>query len=121
MAPSDVEFSADVATRLLAHKVDYVSPMFWVREGRNTRFYDLWGFTQGGAQWRPMLKAWYAVHLPNELVEMSTVGGMALIKAKYIKQGARYGKSDLDHGLCRAAQKLGATVYADPTTHIYHR
>lgn len=121
MTPSDVEFEGDIVKRLLSHKVDYVAPMFWTRSGNHTRFYDIWGFTQGGAQWRPLPKAWYATHLDDSLVEMSTVGGMALIKAKYINDGARYSPVDCDRGLCRAAQELGAKVWADPTTHIYHR
>lgn len=118
--PGDVEIEPDIATRLLKHKVDYVAPMFWVREGTLTRFYDSWGFTKDGVHWRPMPKAWYASRYSG-LVEMDTVGGLVMVNANLIEAGCRYGKTNVDHGFCIAAREQGATIYADTDTHIYHR
>ena len=120
MTPSDVEFSGNIINRLLANKVDYVAPMFWAREGGKTRFYDIWGFNEDGFDWGPHSKEHYEQHKTG-LVKMKTVGGMVLINAALIAAGARYSPVDCDHGLCKAAQDLGAIVYADTTTHIYHR
>ena len=119
--PADVEFRGDIIKRLLAHNVDYVAPMYWVREGGGARFYDIWGFKEDGFQWGPYSPEYYEQANRPVLVEMRTVGGMILIHAALIAAGARYAKEDVDHGLCRAAQQMGATVYADTTTHIYHR
>lgn len=118
--PSDIVFDTRVISKLLARNVDYIAPFYWINEGK-IRFYDLWGFSQGGIGFPPWGKQYYLDKYGDELQEMDTVGGLVMLNAELIANGARYGQTNADHGLCRAAQQLGATIYADPTVHIYHR
>lgn len=122
--PSDVHWGADVLKRLLSHQKDIIAPMFWTQADRqnNYRFYDIWGFKRkDGEDFPPFVCAWYQTHLPQEPLEMDTVGGMALIKIEVLQAGCRYTPDHVDHGLCKAAQESGFSVWCDPTTHILHR
>ena len=119
--PSDIIFTPDVLKRLIAQGKRFIAPMYWTNENGHSRFYDTWGFTRGGVQFRPLPKAWYKAHFPHAPFEVDTVGGLVLIDADLVAAGARYGNENVDRGLCQSIKELGATVWADPTTHIYHR
>lgn len=120
--PSDVFYQGDLLKRLHAWDKDIISPMFWVKGGGDSgyRFYDVWGFIQNGKTWPPANYEWYKANMGNEPIEMTTVGGVKLIKREVLETGARYTPEEVDHGLCKLAQAEGFSCWADPTTHIVH-
>jgi glycosyltransferase involved in cell wall biosynthesis len=115
--PSDIRYQPDLLSRLLAHGKDIISPFVWVYlDGRN-QFYDIWAFSRDGTSYMPFM------HLDADglkPIQMHTVGGVTLIKADVLKAGCRYTPDEVDRGLCKAAKAKGFTVWADPTTHVYH-
>jgi hypothetical protein len=116
--PSDIHYGPHLLTRLLRHGRDIVAPFSWIYMGGRHQFYDIWGFTRHGRPWEPFTKAELARHV--ELIPMDTVGGTALIGAEVLRSGARYTTEQVDRGLCADAIRNGFTVWADPTTHVYH-
>ena len=124
--PSDVEYAPNLLERLLSWDKDTISPMFWIgansdlTHANGLRFYDVWGFVKDGQSWHPYGPAWYAAHYPDEPVQMDTTGGVMLYRAEIARKGARYTPERVDHGLCIAAQEMGYTCWADPTTHVVH-
>lgn len=117
--PSDVHYGPDLISRLMAHQKDIIAPMFWVKENGTPRFYDIWGFSKDGRGFPPAPPAWFVANMPGEPFVMDTVGGVMLCKAEVIRQGVRYTPEEVDHGLCKSAQAMGYTVWADPTTHVF--
>ena len=126
--PSDVLYKPDLIKRLMGWDKDVISPMFWigphegdpVQNANGMRFYDIWGFIRDGQPLPPNGPAWYAAHYPQEPVQMDTTGGVMLYKAEIARAGARYTITEVDHGFCKEARKLGYTVWCDPTTHVVH-
>ena len=118
--PSDVLYGPDLLKRLLSHEKDVIAPMFWTGPENSRRFYDIWGFRRDGEAFGPYPPAWYLAHVPQEPLEMDTVGGTNLMNINVIKTGCRYTAEEADHGLCKMAQAEGFTVWCDPTTHVVH-
>lgn len=121
--PSDVLYERDLINRLLGHQKDMIAPMFWTSDNHPNggRFYDIWGFRRGGQHFPPYGWAWFKANLPREPVEMETIGGVILMRIEVLEAGCRYTPDHVDHGLCKAAQAAGFTVWCDPTTHVLHR
>jgi len=117
--PSDIIFNNQIIKELASRKCDLIAPMYW-QDGQD-RFYDIWGFNHAYIGFGGYPHDWYERALPREPVKMETIGGMIMMKADVLRRGARYGKEDVDHGLCKSAQTLGFNVWCDPTTNIYHR
>lgn len=119
--PSDVFYEPDLVDRLAGWNKDLIAPMFWADEGNHGRFYDIWGFRHQGQSFQPATPAWFEANFPqSEPLEMDTVGGCIVMRSEVLKAGCRYTESDVDHGLCRAAQAAGFRVWADLHTHIFH-
>lgn len=114
--PSDTLFAPDVLTRLLAHEVDLVAPMFWY----GAFFYDTWGMRYKGWQFTNFTRQWGASNLPVGLLEMDTIGGMILMRVDVLGAGCRYTLTEVDRGLCKAAQAAGFACWLDTGTHIEH-
>lgn len=114
--PSDVRFDADVLTRLLAHEVDMVAPMFWLGD----IFYDVWGMIYRGENFTHFTRQWAADNFKGALLEMDTIGGMILMHADVLRAGCRYTPAEVDQGLCREAQAEGFRCWLDTDTHIEH-
>lgn len=115
--PCDVTFEADMLNRLLAHDKDLIAPFFWGPGGGY--FYDTWGFMWRGAHFKNFPRSQMAGRSEQPL-QMDTIGGAILMRADVLRAGCRYTPEEVDHGLCKAAQALGFSVWADPTTHIEH-
>lgn len=118
-SPADVIWGPDILRRLLATGKAYVAPMYWMN-GEN-RFYDIWGYNHPHIEFGPFGREWYERMLKGRLTEMTTVGGLVLIKSDILKAGCRYAPGNVDHGLCQQVQAKGYTVWVDPTTDIWHR
>lgn len=118
--PGDVIFEPDLITRLTRHQKDIIAPFYWT-SGNGQRFYDIWGFRHAGQSFPPYPRAWYRDSFGNGPVEMDTVGGVICSKAEVLAAGVRYTPEEVDHGFCKTAHERGFTVWADPTTHVWHR
>lgn len=119
--PSDIRYSPDLLKRLLAVDEDIVSPFVWIcLAGGSMVFYDSWAFSKDGIFWGALSQEYLTAHFGTQPMEMTTVGGVTLIKADVLRAGCRYTPDEVDRGLCKAAKAKGFTVWADPTTHVYH-
>lgn len=115
--PSDIVYSPDLVGRLLAHDKDLIAPFMWM----NGRFYDIWGFVElNGRNFDPFAPEDVPYLYGTKPFQMSMVGGVILMSADVVRKGCRYSTVDVDHGLCRDALAHGFTVWADPSTHVYH-
>ena len=78
-------------------------------------FYDTWGYRQGGVRFgnRPPYHECYQ----PEPFRLDSVGSVALIKADYIRRGARMNGGGMV-GLCESIRGLGGEVWCDPRVPI---
>lgn len=125
---SDIFSPADIAKRLFAVGGDavggwpYLSHCVGMEElGIQTPrklmldkpvFYDTWGYRKDGVRFenRP---PHHACHRPDEPYQLDSVGSVVLIKAEYLRRGARMNGNGLV-GLCESIRGLGGTVWCDP-------
>lgn len=114
--PCDIRYGPDLLRRLLAHHAPVVSPFVY----QNGRFYDIWAFSRNGRDFAPFPEGETETLYGTELVEMSTMGGVALIDADVLRAGVRYSLTSVDRGFMEAARAKGYGVFADPTLHVYH-
>lgn len=115
MLPVDIEYDSDMLWRLAAWNVDAVSPLVFMRGV----FYDLWAFSRQGEYFPQFPES--AVAQERHLWDMDTIGGTMLIDAAILKAGVRYGEQEVDRDFSRAAKAAGFSLWADPTTKVYHR
>lgn len=115
--PSDIVYSPDLLSRLLAHGAHIMAPFSWTEYGR---FYDTWGFTRRGEEFGRFTMASGRVAYGDEPIRMDTVGGTVLIRSDVLRAGCRYTPEEVDRGLCKAARAQGFLVWADPSTHVFH-
>lgn len=75
-------------------------------------FYDTWGYRKDGVRFgnKP---PHHACHRPDEPYQLDSVGSVVLIKADYLRRGARMNGNGLV-GLCESIRGLGGTVWCDP-------
>ena len=115
--PSDIEYAPDLIGRLLAHDKDLIAPFMWM----NGRFYDIWGFVDlHGRNFEPFTPDEVVQRYGAKPFQMMMVGGVILMSADVVRKGCRYSTQDVDHGLCRDALARGFTVWADPSTNVFH-
>lgn len=117
--PSDIRYQPDLLKRLLEHGKDIISPFVWACFNEHYQFWDTWGFQYNGKQFAAFSPATAPIY-GDKPIRMDTVGGVTLIKADVLRAGCRYTPDEVDRGLCKAAKAKGFTVWADPTTHVYH-
>lgn len=111
--PCDIVYGPDMLRRLLSHDKDIVAPYSWTEGGR---LYDTWGFTKDGKELGRITQS----AVGDQPQQMDTVGGTVLIRSDVLRAGARYTPAEVDRGLCKAARAGGFTVWADPSTAVYH-
>jgi len=116
MLPIDMVYGAELVTRLAAHDKDMIAPFVW--EG--DRFYDTWAFSGKDQRFTGFSQEYARNNFPNEPIEMQTIGGTVLAKAKVFESGVRYSPENVDRGMSEQARRMGYTVWADPTTHVFH-
>jgi glycosyltransferase involved in cell wall biosynthesis len=114
--PSDIQYEPDLLTRLLAHGKDIIAPFPYL----DGRFYDIWGFSRNGQNFWPHTREQAPEMFGDQPIKMDTVGCVMLMRYEILFQGVRYADEDVDRGLCNDARALGFTVWADPTTEVYH-
>lgn len=114
--PSDIVYRGDLLRRLLAHGKDIIAPFSWSQG----RFYDTWGFTRAGKEFVWFKPDYAKRHFGDHPIDMDTVGGTVLIKVDVLRTGCRYTPKEVDRGLCRLARATGFSIWADPTTHVFH-
>lgn len=118
--PCDIAYSPDLLNRLLAHSKDIIAPAVWVWNGDRHVFYDTWGHTKDRKSVGHLTSYEYAARYGSAPIQMDTVGGTVLIRADVLRAGVRYSPEHVDRGLCRAAHLEGFTVWADPSTNVFH-
>jgi hypothetical protein len=74
-------------------------------------FYDTWGYRQGGVRFGNHAP-YHKCYLP-EPFPLDSVGSVTLIKADYIRRGARMNGGGMV-GLCESILGLGGEVWCDP-------
>jgi hypothetical protein len=74
-------------------------------------FYDTWGYRQGDVRFGN-LPPYHDCYRPEPFA-LDSVGSVVLIKADYIRRGARMNGGGLV-GLCQSIRDLGGQVWCDP-------
>lgn len=98
----------------LAHTL--VAPMVMLEDGR---FYDTWGFSYNGSHFRNSPPYHKALDQLGTYLEMNTVGSFVLMDAG-IARKVNFPEQDLVVGLCKQARLLGARIFLDKLTKVYH-
>jgi len=111
--PCDIDYDPDLLRRLAGWEKDIISPYVW----QDGVFYDVWAFSRNG---RDYVGFGRDTVTETEPIRMDTVGGIVLIDAKVLRAGVRYTFDSVDRGLCELARAKGFTVWADPTTNVWH-
>lgn len=114
--PSDIEYSRDLLTRLVAHGKDIIAPFPYL----NGRFYDIWAFSREGNDFWPYTREQAREMFGDKPIQMDTVGCVMLMRYEILFLGVRYTETDVDRGLCAMARALGFTIWADPATEVVH-
>lgn len=103
---------------MLSHSPDH--PLLGVRTPKritidNPIFYDTWGYRGDGQRFSntPPYHKWYT----PEPFALDSVGSVVLVKADYIRAGARMNGGGLV-GLCESIRGMGGTVMCDPRLHV---
>ena len=78
-------------------------------------FYDTWGYRQGGKRFGNRLP--YHDCYKTEPFALDSVGSVALIKADFIRRGARMNGGGMV-GLCESIRELGGEIWCDPRVPI---
>lgn len=75
-------------------------------------FYDTWGYRKDGVRFdnKP---PHHGCHLPGEPYQLDSVGSVVLLRADYLRRGARMNGNGLV-GLCDSIRGMGGTVWCDP-------
>ena len=122
LGPSDLFFESDLIKRLVNHDLSHVAPMYWIKLGPHTVFYDTWGFRDlTGRNWTNFSWKWGEDNLPAQPFEMMFAGGAAMFRRDVLEKGCRYTEKEVDNGMCKSIREKGFKVMADPTTHVFHR
>lgn len=116
MLPVDIVYGHDLLRRLVRWELPILAPLVFMAG----RFYDTWAFVRDGRGLGDFPMELAPQLFGDTPVEMTTVGGTALIRADVLRAGCRYSKIDVDQGLCFAARQAGFDVWADPTTYVFH-
>ncbi len=119
LIPSDLRFSPDVVSRLVAHDKPHIAPMYWIQIGQDVIFYDTWGFKDlNGLNWGNFrMSQWARSQAP---FEMLMAGGPVMLRRDVLDAGCRYTVEEVDNGLCKMIWDRGFDVWCDPTTDVYH-
>lgn len=119
LIPSDLRFSPDVISRLVACNKPHIAPMYWIRIGPSTIFYDTWGFRDmDGSNWSNFGRSRW--ERPEAPFEMAMAGGPVMLRRDVLNAGCRYTIEEVDNGLCKMIRGAGFSVWCDPTTDVYH-
>jgi glycosyltransferase involved in cell wall biosynthesis len=117
---SDLIIANDMLERLLARNKPAISPMIWVFDEPETRFYDIWAYRWKGGSFPPHTPAWYWDNYPQEPFEIDTAGSVILLDAKAIKDGARFTQEEAIVSFCKQFKERGYQLWCDPTVYVRH-
>ena len=116
---ADLDFDADLISRLLAVGGDIVAP----RVHCEGRFYDTWGFrTKDGVRIR-FDKQLLSLPRHGGLIDLASVGSCLLFPTEILRRGVRLPGAYPDGllvGFCQAAAQLGFRVSCAPDVIIRH-
>ena len=116
---ADLDFDADLISRLLAVGGDIVAP----RVHCEGRFYDTWGFrTKDGVRIR-FDKQLLSLPRHGGLIDLASVGSCLLFPTEILRRGVRLPGAYPDGllvGFCQAAAQLGFRVSCAPDVIIQH-
>ncbi|KKL81582.1 hypothetical protein LCGC14_1993340 [marine sediment metagenome] len=119
LIPSDLRFSPDVVSRLVAHNKHHIAPMYWIQLGEHIVFYDTWGFRNlDGHNWNNFRRGQW--NNPIEPFQMAMAGGPVMLRRDVLDAGCRYTVEEVDNGLCKMIWEKGFSVWCDPNTDVYH-
>ncbi len=110
---SDLLYSPSLLEHLISLGLEVVAPLFMAADA----FYDIWGYRHpDGTSVGPHL-SWIKSRRP---IPISSAGGCVLFRHEYITSGARMTEAESIVGLCKECAKLGATIWLDPTSVVWH-
>jgi hypothetical protein len=118
--PSDIHYALDLLNKLVAHDKDIVAPFVYDAPQGRPVFFDTWAFVKDGKNFTKFSRANALVAYGPVPIQMDTVGSTVLIRADVLRAGCRYTSEDVDRGLCECAKAKGFTIWADPSTSVYH-
>lgn len=110
---SDLLYHPSLLGRLICLDLEVVAPLFMAADA----FYDVWGYRHLNGESVGIGLEWIKTREP---IQISSAGGCALFKHEYIASGARMTEAESIVGLCKESTKLGATIWLDPTSVIWH-
>jgi glycosyltransferase involved in cell wall biosynthesis len=123
MLESDLLYQPTLLKQLIERRpetADIFAPMIWIEVQNNLRFYDIWAYRINGKMFEPNSPEWYFARYGSGLLEVDSVGSVALFKMNLITEGLRLGDADCVLGMCNEARKRGYRIFCDPTINILH-
>ncbi len=110
---SDLLYKPSLLENLIKLDLDVVAPIFMAADA----FYDIWGYRHlDGTSVGPH-PGWIKSRKP---IQISSAGGCVLFRHEYITSGARMTEAESIVGLCKECAKLGAAIWLDPTSVVWH-
>lgn len=110
---SDLLYSPSLLGHLIGLGLEVVAPLFMAADA----FYDTWGYRHlNGGSVGPYLD-WIKSREP---IQILSAGGCVLFRHGYIASGARMREAEPIVGLCKECAKLGAAIWLDPTSVVWH-
>lgn len=115
MLDADITTPSRMLNRLIGHKKDVVSPMFFFEKSVFWR--DTWGYHAGGSDFMNRYP-YHRNYNGRGLFEVDCVG-VPFMRRAVAESGARYGPHEV-RSLCAEVKAKGFSVWVDPGMAIYH-
>ena len=119
---SDLMWEPSTALKLINHlaKVEAVSPLLIAKDGR--RFYDIWGYRQGGRNFGHEPPYHACLTRPNGtgLYEVDSAGGCIAVRGELARRCRFRPPTRAMVGFCEDMRKQGARVWVDKTLKVFH-
>jgi len=110
---SDLLYSPGIVNALMSAKRDVIAPIIMAGEA----FYDIWAYRNMDGKSVGPHTHWIVDSQP---IRLSSVGGCVMIKHEFIRRGARMTETESIVGLCEESSRLGAEVWMDTTSVVFH-
>lgn len=115
MLDSDITTPPHILTRLIAHKKDVVSPMFFFEKSVFWR--DTWGYHADGVDFLNRYP-YHKRYSGRGLFEVDCVG-VPFMRRQVAESGVRYGPHEV-RSFCAEVRAKGFTIWVDPGMAVYH-
>ena len=106
-------FPSDLITRLKKHDKDIIAPYVWTHGHIPEKFFDIYCFRVDGCRFHP-----FDPPMSDEPIQVESIGSCYLAKRAAFVITPYGNRPHISY--CYKAREMGFTVWADPTTKIYH-